>query len=376
MWILPLFLAIALLAAALVAARGKCADKIVLSNLRRRSENCEGIRHIFFCFADHFEPLWGRVDRETGIERVANWCRLYPAAVDRYRDGSGRPPQHSCFYPQEEYIPECIDRLAGMRDDGFGDVEIHLHHDGDSSAAFRDKIETFRDILHNEHGLLHRGRKGGLKYGFIHGNWALDDSGLKGRWCGVKDEITILKETGCYADFTYPSAPHRTQPPVINQIYHATDDPGRPKSHHRGIEADYRSAPAGDLLLITGPLALNWRKRKKIIFPAIENGDITSINPPTPDRVDLWVRTGIHVRGWPKWIFIKIHTHGLQPGNAALLLGGGIAPLHERLLSTYNDGDRYRLHYVTARECYICVRTLEEGDADKIRHIENYDYSG
>jgi hypothetical protein len=163
---------------------------------------------------------------------------------------------------------------------------------------------------------------------------------------------------------------------MINTIYYATDDPDRPKSHHRGVEAAYRSSPKGDLLLITGPLALNWRNRKKLIFPALENGDITWLNLPANDRIDLWMRTGIHVRGWPKWIFVKIHTHGLQPRNAALLLGDSIRPLHEHLLSKYNDGARYVLHYVTARECYICVRTLEEGDQDKIRCIENFDYGG
>ena len=112
-----------------------------------------------------------------------------------------------------------------------------------------------------------------------------------------------------------------------------------------------------------------------MIFPAIENGDITSLNPPTDDRIDLWMHTGIHVSGWPKWIFVKIHTHGLQPGNAALLLGDGIRPLHERLLSAYNDGKRYILHYVTAWECSVCIRALEEGDADKIQRIEQFDYS-
>lgn len=376
MWILPAILLLAAAIYAFTVARSKCVDKIVRANLRRSAEAHEGTRHIFFCFVDHFEPLWGKVERGTGIERVKNWCELYPRAVDRFRDSGGRVPQHSFFYPQEEYIPECLDMLAGMRAGGFGDVEIHLHHDRDSSAAFRDKIEKFRDALHNEHGLLHPDSdKKRVEYGFIHGNWALDDSGVDGRWCGVRDEITILKETGCYADFTYPSAPHPTQPPVINRIYYATDDPGLPKSHHRGVEAAYKSPPSGDLLLVTGPLDLNWKKRRKMIFPAIENGDITGINPPTRDRIDLWIRTGIHVRGWPGWTFVKVHTHGLQPGNAGLLLGDGIGRMHEYLLSMYNDGTRYALHYVTARECFTCVRALEQGDAAKIRRIEEHDYA-
>jgi hypothetical protein len=284
-------------------------------------------------------------------------------------------PQHDLFYPQEEYDPYCLDRLAALQEKGCGNVEIHLHHDGDTSDGFREKVVTFKTTLHERHGLLRRDpARGEVTYGFIHGNWALDDSGRNGRWCGVKDEITILKETGCYADFTYPSAPHASQPPIVNRIYYATDDPLRAKSHHRGVEAVYGSQPRGDLLLITGPLALNWRRRRGGLFPAIENGDVTGGNPPTPDRVDLWVRTGITVKGWPRWVFVKVHTHGLTDRNRKLFLGDRVKVLYETLLSEYNDGDRYLLHFVTAREMYGCVKCLESGDDRWIRSVEDFDY--
>jgi len=215
---------------------------------------------------------------------------------------------------------------------------------------------------------------GRIEYGFIHGMWALDDSAGGGRRCGVKDEITILRETGCYADFTFPSAPDLTQPPIINRIYYATDDPVRAKSHHHGVDAEFGTPGKGDLLLINGPLAINWRPERRMLLPALENGDITKRNPPTPDRVDLWIRLGISVKGWPNWTFVKVYTHGCQEKNYGLLLSEKINPLYERLLEKFNDGEQYILHFVTARELYLCVKALESGDKQWIGRIEGFDY--
>ena len=36
----------------------------------------------------------------------------------------------------------------------------------------------------------------------------MDDSGLPGgRHCGLNNELTLLKQLGCYADFTFPAVP-------------------------------------------------------------------------------------------------------------------------------------------------------------------------
>ncbi|MBI4721302.1 MAG: hypothetical protein HY770_08815 [Chitinivibrionia bacterium] len=360
---------------AFAAARRKNVDIIVRGGRRRAPRALSGAQHVFFCVADHFEPFWNGADRTTALQRVEQWKRRYPLLCERFRDGGGRPPQHTFFYPAEEYEPQALDALAGLVRPGFGDVEIHLHHDRDTADGFAEKINAFRDALHVNHGLLRADPSDGrIRYGFIHGNWALDDSGPRGKHCGVKNELAILKETGCYADFTYPSAPHPTQPPVINKIYYPAGDPLKGKSHHARIEAAFRTAPPGGLLLVTGPLAINWHARRRRIFPAIENGDITALNPPTPARIDLWVRTGVGVAGWPGWIFIKVHTHGAQEKNAGLLLGGGIQSMHEYLLSRYNDGGRYVLHYVTAWELYQCVAALERGDEEWMRRIEGFRY--
>jgi hypothetical protein len=115
--------------------------------------------------------------------------------------------------------------------------------------------------------------------------------------------------------------------------------------------------PSGDLLLVQGPLALNWGRRKWGVLPRIENGSVTGSSPVTPGRVALWVRQGIGVEGRTDWVFVKVYTHGCQEANFDVVLDGS---LHEALRAAL-DGERYRLHYVTAREVFNLVKAAEAG---------------
>ena len=47
-------------------------------------------------------------------------------------------------------------------------------------------------------------------------------------------ELPLLYDTGCYADFTFPSAPDNAQPPMLNCHYYARDSKDQPASHYRG----------------------------------------------------------------------------------------------------------------------------------------------
>lgn len=296
-------------------------------------------------------------------QRVAEWVRRFPEMARRFRDWDGYPPQHTFFYPEEEYHSDHLDALAGLCRAGFGDIEVHLHHDGDTAEGLRTKLEHFTRTLRERHGLLRCGEGGRIEYGFIHGNWALDNSRTDGRWCGVDNELRVLRETGCYADFTLPSAPDETQTRTINSIYYATGHPGQTKSHDIGVAVEVGRAPSGDLLLVQGPLTLNWRSRKYGLVPRIENGELSADNPPRPERVDLWVHQGVHVRGRPDWVFVKLHTHGAEEKNFETLLGRAIEEMHQYLQRAYNDGECYRLHYVTARNVYDLVKAAERGDS-------------
>jgi hypothetical protein len=318
--------------------------------------------HVMFCFVDHFEPMWGRADLDAQRRRVDRWCRDYRALAGRHRDADGRHPQHGFFYPEEEYVEEHLTKVAALCADGFGEIEIHLHHDNDTAENFCQSMRRFCNTLHERHGALSRDpRTGELAFAFIHGNWSLDNSRADGRWCGINNELILLRELGCYADFTLPSAPSDTQTSTVNSIYYATDDPDKPKSHDRGEPVRVGGSAVGDLMIVQGPLALNWKSRRFGLIPRIENADVRRSCPPTRERVDAWVRTGIHVEGRPEWVFVKIHTHGTQEGDMDTLLGAEMDAMHDYLEAAYNDGVNYVLHYVTAREVYNIVKAAEAG---------------
>ena len=327
--------------------------------------------HVIFCFVDHFEPYWGRVDAEVAKKRVEVWKKCYPRLAERHRDSNGKHPKHTFFYPIEEYDPGLLDYLAELCEHGFGEVEVHYHHDQDTSENLRKTLWDFKKLLREKHCLLSQNKSTGeIMYGFIHGNWALDNSRSDGKWCGVNDEITILKETGCYADFTLPSAPSDTQTQKINSIYYATDDPMRPKSHDSGTDVAVGQDQKGDLMIVQGPLCLNFKRLNRYFMPRIESGEICWDNPPCPLRWNLWLSQHISVLGREDWIFIKVFTHGAQEKNFDVLLGEKMEKFFQYLEKNFNDGSNYLLHYVSARELYNIIKAAEagcSGDPDNYR---------
>jgi hypothetical protein len=316
--------------------------------------------HVLLCFCDHYEPKAGKADVTTGRRRVAAWVEQYPRQLGHFRDSDGRPPRYTFFFPIEEYEPEYLDALAGLCRAGFAEVEMHLHHDKDTPEGLRQKLLGFKDILVTRHGLLARERStGAVRYGFIHGNWALCNARPGGWLCGVNNEIEVLLQTGCYADFTFPSAPCETQPPIINRIYYASDRPGEPRSHEHALPAD---APKDNaLLMVQGPLLVDWQKRKWGVLPGTENGCLQTSQPPTVDRLEQWLRARVQVPGRPDWFFVKLHAHGAPEHDHDALLGGPMVRFHEDLAKLARDNPKFHFHYVTARELYNLVKAAEAG---------------
>ena len=310
--------------------------------------------HIFVSICDHYEPLWNKVDRAAGLKRVKEWCDRYPAIADKYRDSDGETPKYTFFYPIEEYWTECMDLLTDLCHRGYGEVEVHLHHDNDTSENLRNTLLSYKNILANKHDLLSKDKTTGeVRYGFIHGNWALNNSRPDGRWCGVDNEIEILRDTGCYADFTMPSAPDITQFPIVNSIYHEDG-----------------------LLMVQGPLMFNWRNRKFGIAPRIENGFIGHKGRITLPRIRLWINANIHAKNRPDYIFIKLYTHGCQDDNLEYLLkGGGLDSLFSHFVNNFNDGTNYATHFVSAREMVNVIKSIEDGCvSDDINTLRDYKY--
>ncbi|MCC6509021.1 MAG: hypothetical protein IT423_07935 [Pirellulaceae bacterium] len=308
--------------------------------------------------ADHFEADWGAAPFSQQQTRVSRWMNDYRPSVAGIADSRGRPPQHTFFCPIEVYDPRLMEQIAALTRSGFGDVEIHLHHDNDNPEHLTQRLVAAVQALHQRHGLLSKDASGTLRYGFIHGNWALDNSDPKGRWCGVNNEITVLRQTGCYADFTMPAAPHAAQTRTINSIYYAVDDPAKPKSHDTGIAAAVHALPPEDsLLMIQGPLVVTSPLLGKI---SIENGNIAGSQPPSEQRLANWIRAQVIVKGQPNWIFIKVHTHGAQEKNSEVLLGESMRGFHE-CLRRESLRREFEYFYVTAKETAQLVHQAEQG---------------
>ena len=308
----------------------------------------QGPKHVLFSMCDHYEPLWGGAGATHGRDRVARWEREYPLLAGEFRDAYGRPPRHTFFFPGEQYSTDTLAPLGRLTQAGLGEVELHLHHDGDDATKLEHDIRSYVQA-YAEHGLLSRDADGRLRYGFIHGNWCLANSRRDGKYCGVDSELGVLFDTGCYADFTFPSAPDETQPGIVNQIYWPTGDPRQARAHERGARARVGQAMVDRILMIQGPLALAPREGR--VGLRIESAAVTARDPGTASRLDTWVSQGIHLEGRPEWVFVKAHTHGAPDVQATSLLGEPGRDMH-RALRRYNDGKKFVLHYVSAREMF------------------------
>lgn len=331
-------------------------------------------KHVYFCICDHFEPYWGKADKRTAQKRLNTWLNEWPKLAEKYRDSDGEMLKYSFFYPEEEYQKDDLDALAEMCHAGYGEVEIHLHHDNDTSENLRRTLLDYKKRLHEEHGLLSVDKRTDeIVYGFIHGNWALCNSRKDGRWCGVNDELKILQDTGCYADFTMPSAPSDTQTRKVNSIYYAVDQPGQSKSHDRGRDAVVGVEQDG-LLMVQGPLCPAWGNRKLGIIPRIENSGLVANNPVTNHRVRDWVNQCIHVAGAGAHIFIKLYAHGTQEANLQWFFNSQGAQHMFEGLAEVTKGAGPKLHHVSAREMVNIIKALEEEGAQDLTLMRNHSY--
>jgi hypothetical protein len=144
----------------------------------------------------------------------------------------------------------------------------------------------------------------------------------------------------------------------INSIYYAVGNPSRAKSHNWGADARVgRKDPPG-LFLMQGPLGINWRAPD---HPRIENASLTSRNWGRPDRIRKWLDCNVHVKGRPDWQFVKLHAHGAIERDFDALFGEKAFQMHRILNEKFNDGQRYRLHYVTSRQAYNIAKAAEHG---------------
>ena len=332
-----------------------------------------GPTDIFLCVVDHFEPQIGRPSVSVARERLEDWLSRYPRLAARHQDADGIHPAHSFFYPWDEYDASEMTALSQMCRQGWGEIEVHLHHRDDTADTLRRKLQE-AVTTYRRHGALSQWPDGRPAWGFIHGNWALDNSRCENghNFCGVNNELTVLAQEGCFADFTFPAWQHMAQPRQINSIYYATDTP-QPKSYDRGVAVRVGGSPSGTLLLIHGPLTPMLEKGGRGRWRVgMDDGDLAFYRRYSPARLDRWVQAGVQVAGRPDRVFVKLHCHGAADKNRAVLLGKDLNALFADAALRYNDGKRFRLHHVTAREMFNVVQYTEADMGEDLLTARNY----
>ena len=315
--------------------------------------------HLIFVLADHFEPA---IDAQDGRKRVSRfeqerrvewWCREYPKIADRWRDEEGRPFVHTYFYPAEQYDEGLVAALAEHCRQGWGEIEVHLHHgifEPDTAEKTRRQFVEFRDILAFRHRCLAvEEGSAEARYAFVHGNWALANS-AGGELCGVDSEMQILAETGCYADLTMPtSVLNRAQIGKINSVYECALPLDQAAPHRKGNDLVAGRAAKTFPLIIQGPLVADIGRTLRRRKPAIENGEINERSAMTIERLALWKQAQVGVAGRPDWIFIKLHCHGMHPNQRDAVAGEAFGKFMEDLVGGAPER-KETLHFVSARE--------------------------
>src|SRR5262249_1976285 len=105
-----------------------------------------------------------------------------------------------------------------------------------------------------------------------------------------------------------------------------------------------------------------------------ENGDLTAANPPTIERLRLWLECQITVEDRPNWLFVKLHTHGAKPENSRMLLGEPMRAFHRALVKLGAEDPSLCFHYVTARELVNILPAAEAGPSGNPGQFRDFRY--
>lgn len=342
--------------------------------------------HVMFLFVDHFEPKEDTRDLARQQARMQAWFEQYPQMARRHRDADGCHPKHGWFYLVEEWETEQADRdflrmLAAMSYEGFGEVDLHVHHgpgwhifpEIDTAEKLRAQIERLKKLYRETGALITAEQQPRHVYGFIHGKWALDNSEQGGLYCGVNHELELLRRTGCYAEFTMPSGHGSTQSRKINSIYYAPTTKQANKNHDSGeeVRANGRAPHEQSLMIVQGMIEVylnNLRNGTSVV----EKSNLDHNDVPSSQRIAQWVHCNVHVAGRPNWVFVKVHTHGCREENFDVCFGEHAEMMHSYLEKHFNDGERFKLHYVSPREAYNIVKAAEAGKNGDPNQYRNF----
>ncbi|MBX3298136.1 MAG: hypothetical protein KF736_01580 [Acidobacteria bacterium] len=337
-------------------------------------------KHVVITIADHFEPAWNDGpfwDLKGQIRRLKEFREMARRIAALVRDVDDTGFRHTFFYPAEQYDPSILEIMSEMQAEGLGETEVHLHHGGydvaDTSENLRRTLLEFRDTLAERHRLLSRtDPNSDPMYAFVHGNLALGNSS-GGQHCGVDDELQILRETGCYIDMTLPSAPDRSQVPMLNQIY----EPGRPLDapvpHRTGrrVAADGRDPRLP--MILTGPLVFYLPRRfAGLPLPRLDDGALAGNQAFSPERLRRWMSANVTVAGRSDLVFVKLYCHGFFDHDQQACIGEDAIRFFSELLERSNRNGEPTIHFASARETFNMVCAAIDGKTGEPNQYRNY----
>lgn len=336
-------------------------------------------KRIIFTIADHFEPSWsanGLLDLDAQRKRLDEYHKLARKTGEALPDADGTKFRHTNFYPAEQYDFQILEKMAEMQSEGLGEVEIHLHHGvekPDTAENLRKSLVEFRDTLAEEHKCLSRLTGDAQpKYAFVHGNLALANS-CGGRFCGVDEEMEILRETGCYADLTLPSAPDESQVAMINQIYECGLPLTEKAPHRTGRAVEVFGNQPQLPLIFTGPLVFNWtRQIKGFPVPRLEDGALTANQPSDLARFNRWRSANVTVKGRTDWIFVKLYCHGFFDYDQSACIGEDAQRFFGEIIENGEKTGDYKVYFASAREAFNMISAAIDGKKGNPGEFRDY----
>ncbi len=307
-------------------------------------------KHLIFVMIDHYEHGKG----EAAAQRNLEWCRKFRKISDRYRDDYDNCFRYTWFYPFDHHNDAIMEELSHMAYQGYGEIEMHWHlgaKSGISKENYAEKIQEAIAWYQQFGAMITVDTPPKTAFAYVAGNWDLDASRPGGKGHGLTNQIQVLKEQGCYADFTFSTIGTPTQPSKVNSIYYAEDDPNLPKSYDTGIDVVVGKPIKDKLLIFQGPISITWNG-------GLEYGAVENDPRFRPERIPKWIDANIHVHGRPEWVFVKIYSHGAQ--SKEVVLAHDMQWMLKCLKAECSRRD-ITLHFMTAREAYNVVKAAEEG---------------
>jgi hypothetical protein len=336
-------------------------------------------KQVIITVANHFEPAWspdGPLDHKSQLRRLKEYRKIARATGDAVRDIDGTKFRHTNFYPAEQYNSDLLDIMADMQAEGLGEVEIHLHHGvdkPDTAENLERQLVEFRNTLAERHKCLSRAANDAQpKYAFVHGNLALANS-CGGRFCGVDNEMQILRDTGCYADMTLPSAPDQSQVQKINEIYEFTGAIDQPAPHREGLRLGSNHHVPQLPVIMQGPLVFNWtRTVKGIPVPRLDDGALVANQALDDGRFRRWMSANVTVQSRSDIVFVKLYCHGFFDHDQSACIGEDAARFFGKLVEDGEKSGKYSIRFASAREAFNIAMAANAGLNGDPNEYRNY----